>query len=122
MAVWPVTLPQHPESGMSISPQRNKISFQPELGDSIDRRRGTAASKIYSINLPPLTKAQFAIFEEFFEDDLMDGVLPFTWLDPLTGVSHSWKFTDDDPPYNAEAEMGGEDGIVNVSFKLKRLA
>ena len=122
MPTWPASLPQIPAPGMSVAPQRNKISFEPEIGDSIDRRRGTAASKAYQISLPPMTKAQFAIFEAFFEDDLYDGVLPFTWNDPISGASHSWKFTGDDPPYSAEVLMGGDEGIIKVAFRLKRLA
>lgn len=122
MATWPASLPQIPVPGMGIAPQRNKVSFEPEIGDSIDRRRGTAASKIYQIALPPISKAQFIVFTEFFEEDLYDGVLPFDWSDPLTGELHSWKFTGDDPPYTAEAMMGGDEGLIKVSFRLKRLA
>jgi len=122
MPAWPASLPQIPVPGMSIAPQRNKIAFEPEIGDSIDRRRGTAASKVYQIALPPMTKEQYATFEEFFEDDLYDGVLSFTWDDPVSGVEYSWKFTNDDPPYTAEVLMGGDEGIIKVSFRLKRLA
>lgn len=46
-----------------------------------------------------MTDAQLATFQAFFEDDLMDGALPFEWVYPRTGAT--WRFTfDKDAPYS----------------------
>ena len=119
MAEWPASLPDFPTTELTITPQRNVVSFEPEVGPSIDRRRGTAAGKIYSVRLPPITKTQFAAFQEFFEDTLGDGVLPFDHVDPITGTEYEWKFNGE--PYSARPLSGGDDALVEVSFTLMRL-
>jgi hypothetical protein len=117
--VWPSTIPQTPLIDQWIGgPQRNKVSFKPDVGPTIDRRRTSSALSIFTATFPPMTELQFATFETFFETTLKDGILPFDWADPVTGVTRRWKFADDDPPYQATAGAGD---LITVSTKFIRL-
>lgn len=100
MTAWPASLPQTPlAEDWSGGPQRNKVTFKPEIGATIDRRRGSAAGYTFSGTFAPLTDAQLTAFLTFFHTTLVDGTLPFTWADPVNGTTYNWKFTDDDPPF-----------------------
>jgi hypothetical protein len=120
MPTWPATIPQYPDADQWVGgPQRNKVSFKPEVGTSIDRRRASAAGAIYQGVFSQFTTAQRATFETWFEDDLADGTLSFDWADPVTGVTATWKFTDEDPPYQFTAHGGY--GRHSLSLRLMRL-
>lgn len=117
---WPSTIPQTPDVNQwTGGPQRNKVSFQPQLGASIDRRQGSAAGYVYAAVFSNFTNAERAAFEQWFSSTLYDGTLPFLWDDPVTGTEYSWKFMDEDPPYQFTSH-GGE-GLHSLSMKLLRL-
>lgn len=119
MPTWPASLPQAPlVDQWSGGPQRNKVSFQPEIGPSIDRRRGSSAFHTYQATFAPLTDAQLATFVYFFETELYDGVVSFQWNDPVTGAAYNWKFSDDEPPYQVTS---GEGNLHSLTFNLLRL-
>ena len=70
-AVWPATLPQRPLSrDIKWTPQNNKVSFKPDVGPSIERRRGTAVAYDYTATFPPIDATQVATFETFFHTKL----------------------------------------------------
>lgn len=95
MPSWPVTLPQDfLRDGFQRTPQSNVISFGTEVGGGKVRRRSTARTKVHTGTLQ-LTKAQVALFEEFFENDLKDGALSFDWTDPVTDDFVAWRFDPD---------------------------
>lgn len=119
MPAWPASIPQAPLVDQWVGgPQRNKVSFQPDVGPSIDRRRTSAAHSIFQGTFGPFTDAQLASFESFFSTDLADGTLSFTWDDPVTGVSYNWKFTDDEPPYQITHSEGN---LHTIAMRLMRL-
>ena len=116
--VWPAALPQRPQAGgWSGGPQSNKISFQPELGPPIDRRRGSAAGEIYQARFDVTTNAALLVFKNFVRNDLVDAVLAFQWVDPIAGDTALWKFIDD-PPYQVQS---GRFQYHQISFKLMKL-
>jgi len=91
-AVWPTTLPSRPlSSSIGWEPQDNKVSFQPDVGPSIDRRRSSAVAFEYSAKFPAITAAQVAIFETFHGTTLADGTLHYLWNRPEDAVSYKWK-------------------------------
>lgn len=91
-ATWPSTLPQNPLiGGWTWKPQSNRASFKPAVGPDIERRRGTAVVHKYDARFPPLTDAQVAIFETFFDATLVAGTLHYLWDDPVSGTSFKWK-------------------------------
>lgn len=90
--VWPATIPQNPVlGGWTWKAQDNKVSFKPEIGPSIERRRGTAIVHNYDAKFPPFTAAEVATFETWFQDDLKSGTLHFLMDDPTSGTSFKWK-------------------------------
>lgn len=120
VATWPATLPQAPDGGgFEGGPQNNRLSFKPEIGPTIDRRRGSSKTHIYSFKFSLLTPAQRAAFETFYSETLLDGTGTFYFDDPISGTTHTWKFTDDNPPYN----LSGDRYIYStLTFKAQRIA
>lgn len=117
---WPTALPQQPLAGKwSWAPQRNKVSFQPEIGPSIDRRRGSSNVRIYqgTFDFPSVEIA--AIFEDWFEATLSDGTLPFQWVDPVSQGLYLWKFSPDDQPYQI---VVNRNSFHEMTCKLHRLS
>lgn len=116
--VWPTGLPQKPIANQWVGgPQKNKVSFQPELGPTIDRRRGSAAGEVFQATFDVITDAGLQTFKDFFRTDLLDGVLAFQWVDPIDGDTANWKFIDD-PPYQVRS---GRYQYHQISFKLLKL-
>jgi hypothetical protein len=118
MVDWPTSLPQTGLNGASGGPQQNSVSFEPDIGPSIDRRRSSFAGRKIKVELPPITNAQYAIFVSFFEDDLYDGLLPFNFNDPMTQTTKSFKFVKTEPAYS-EQRLTGD--MMKISFELFRL-
>ena len=97
MPSWPVTLPQDfLRDSFSRSPQPNVVSFGTEVGPGKQRRRSTARTKPHTVSLQ-LTLDQARAFEEFFEDDLQDGALPFQMTDPFAGDFANWRIETGTP-------------------------
>lgn len=112
---WPGTLPQEGEGGVSGSPQSNVVSFQPDVGPSIDRRRASITSRTRDVKLPMMTATQLATFKTFFHDTLFDGVLPFTWVDPITSAAARMKFVQSKEPYRETRIMPT---LYSVEFQV----
>lgn len=91
---WPSLLPKCQVRGKQRSAAPNVIAFGTEVGPGKVRRRSTARVKRLNGTFL-LTRAQVAIFEEFFEDDLQDGALVFEWTDPVTQETGNWRFAVD---------------------------
>jgi hypothetical protein len=118
-AAWPDTLPRYAKVGRSGGPQSNVVSFQPEIGPSIDRRRASLALRRYQVELPPMTQSERDVFVTFFEETLHDGVLPFTFWDPFSDGDRLFRFVPADPPYVETFVTGG---LIAIRFELTRLA
>src|SRR5262245_48642723 len=94
---WPTTLPCSPMFPFSEQRQRNIRAFNPEVGPPKMALRSTAASVKFACVFK-FTKAQLAIFKTFYETTLADGTLPFTWKNPIDGVTYNWMFAPDEAP------------------------
>jgi len=115
VATWPLTSRMKPDADQYIEArQPNRITFDPEVGPTIDRRRGTAAGTLVTIRFTGLTDAERATFEDWYEGPLYDGALPFSWVDPIRGVSASYKFTKD------AYQLSAHDHKFDLSFQLLR--
>jgi hypothetical protein len=64
-----------------------------------------------------MDRAQVRDFEEFFEDTIADGSLPFEWDHPLTGQTYLWQFDPDTVPQ--KSTVGNT--VVRVTCRLLRL-
>lgn len=97
-AVWPVALIPLTDS-FADQRQPNRIAFEPEVGDDITRRRSTTSRKNITFKL--LSLPGDTTLDDFHDTTLLDGSLPFTWTDPRTGASGTFKFRS--PPKWASA-------------------
>lgn len=91
LAVWPATLPQSfLVEGFTANRMEARSVFQPEKGPAIRRRGLILPFRIYRGGLEPaLTQTLVGTLEDFYEDDLAEGTLPFTFpLDPLDGTTN----------------------------------
>lgn len=104
MITWPASLPCSLR-GKQRTPVPNVIAFGTEVGSGKVRRRSTARGKKQTFPFV-LSRDQVAIFEAFFEDDLRDGALSFRWADPVTLVTHEWRFDVQQPYSLAERPSG----------------
>lgn len=113
--VWPVSLPVAGANGVSGGPQSNVISFEPDVGPTIDRRRASVVTRLYDVTLPMLTAAQYATFATFFNATLNGGILPFTWVNPMTSATQRVKFVQKDQGYQEERVTKD---YYKISFRL----
>lgn len=95
--VWPSTLPQRIQLGVSRKRQSAKVRSQMDGGPPKQRARFTAATRTYDGAMITVTGAQLATFDSFYEDDLGFGALSFTWVDPDTNESATLRFAGDEP-------------------------
>lgn len=97
MVNWPATLPQDfLRESFVRTPRSRLLAFATDAGPGKVRRRSTARTKSHQGALQ-LTLEQARMFEEFFEETLQDGAMPFGWTDPVTGDFASWRFDTSDP-------------------------
>ena len=124
-AEWPSTVPDYWEATISGGPQQNKVSFDPRVGPSIERKSATATNRKYRVSVPGLDLDEFTAFVAFHKTTLAEGTLPFTHTDPFTGVEKTFKFGSEDPAYEEELmRPPGSDylnGLYKVTFSVVRL-
>lgn len=117
MVDWPSTLPCQPEQGTwQEAPSPSLASFVPEVGPTIDRRRGTVFT-MASGGTFVFTKAEYLVFLAWYRDDLKAGAMPFNFDHPLTGVPARWKFD----PKPGWALAGVTNRKVRVAMQLRQL-
>lgn len=88
---WSAVLPQRPREGASEAYDNNLASFQPEIGESITRRRSTV--KISTMQCSYVMNSnQVAIFRDFYHKSTSDGALSFYLPHPFDGESVKVKF------------------------------
>lgn len=119
MPTWPATIPQKPDfGGWTLQPQSNSLSFEPEVGPPITRRRASSVNDIYDAKFTLRSDAERAAFLTFFRTTLIDGTLAFDWNDPITAVSGSWKIIGK-PPFRLGSPAFAK---YELSLQLIRLS
>lgn len=123
---WPTdTIPNNWTVDIQGGPQSNKVSFKPDIGPPIDRRRASATNRLYQVTCPGLTQEEYLAFVEFYHTTLREGTQPFMIMDPFTGLEKTFKFGSDDPAYQESIQRSpGPDytnGIYQLSFSVIRL-
>ena len=110
---WPSSLPQFvQESGYSESLPKVLIESQNEAGPPRLRRRFTSNWREIQAAIF-CTEAQRLIFENFHHTTLADGVLPFTWVNPLTQAPKTFRFRLPEPTYRP---LGGGNVIIQMNL------
>jgi hypothetical protein len=116
MPAWPAGIPFAPDrDSWSEQPERNVITFKPEVGAPKERRRSTAVGSIANASIV-LPTVDVDVFWAFYRDTLFDGIAPFTLAHPRTGLPCVWKFEGEAP---TETPFGALNWTL--SFQLRRL-
>lgn len=118
-AAWPGTLPQFKLTGIADQRQAAKLRSSVDVGPAIVRRRFTAA--VRNVSVPMIfTNDQRIAFEDFYINDLGEGVSRFTWTDPLSGSTVLFRFREEAGPAWTSTD-GGEVGKWTVTLNLEIL-
>jgi len=111
---WPALLPSGMlEAGFTKQPQNNVIRTKMDAGPQKARRRYTARTVKYT-GKQIFDAAELAVFEQFYEHVLADGVLRFNFTDPVTIETAEFRFT-------AAYTVSAVEGMFEVSLPLERL-
>ena len=103
---WPNELPQNQFIGVDDTRDKGAIRTSMDAGPAKMRRRFSAA--VRAITCPiELYGWQKSIFDTFFITTLAEGSLPFTWSDPETDATQTYRFT---APPKFSLEVGGDAG------------
>jgi len=116
LPVWPPDLPQKPlADGFSREPIREfeLKEFTSESGVEHSRPRITGKKEIVSCAFL-LTKAELAIFRDFYRNDLVKGSHAYRWQDPVDEVEGTYKI-------KAMSESHVTGGNFRVSLQIRRL-
>ncbi|NDC57531.1 MAG: hypothetical protein EBZ50_01610 [Alphaproteobacteria bacterium] len=113
MPSWPATLPQFVQSsGYSESLPQQTIESQVDAGAVKVRRRFTTAFRPMQMVIH-CTTAQVATFESFYLTDCKSGSLDFTWVNPRTQASKTFRWRLPPPSYREIVS-----GLFAVSFQV----
>lgn len=91
MSAWPVTLPQKQFAGASIQDDESRLISQMDSGPASVRSRFNAITKTVSTNII-VTGTQLDTFNTFFRTTIVHGSMSFTWTDPATGSTATFRF------------------------------
>ena len=102
--VWPEALPQYLIfNGYKEAPPDVVLASKMEIGPDKLRRRASNGPRPIQGKLPPLTSAQVDVLLDFYEIDLLDGSLRFSWLHPRTGAPAEFRFVSRPEPTGDDA-------------------
>lgn len=103
MSNWPSQLPQQLFLGTSQGDEESRLISQMDAGPALVRNRFTAATR--KIETPMvLTGEQLVIFNTFYRTTLNNGANSFTWTDPVSDDSVTYRFKS--PPVWQSVESG----------------
>lgn len=111
---WPGTLPQFVfEQGYSEKLNDQTQESTVDVGPPKIRRRFTKQIRTFTVQMR-FTPTQKDTFEGFWQDTLLGGSMPFTWVHPLTRVSTVFRFRKPAPSFTS---IGGADSIVSFTME-----
>jgi hypothetical protein len=92
---WPASLPDRPMTdGYEQTLSRSDVIVsEMETGPAKVRRRSLAAPRPITMQFV-LTIPQIDIFEEWYDETLNGGALPFEWVHPIKRTPTYFRFTD----------------------------
>lgn len=113
---WPASLPQCFVVGFNEGLADGRISYAPDQGPAIMRRRSSAGVRPLSGQMR-MSRAQIADLKTFVDTTLLAGSLPFTFKDPTSQDTVLVRFPDQKLP--AWQEIKG--GVFRVSLDMEIL-
>lgn len=93
----------------------NKVSFEPEIGPPIDRRRSSFTTRTVGVELQPMTQEQYQAFLDWFN---INRNSEFYFPDPITKVNQNFKFANNREPFKQTRMTSGH---IKVTFELIRV-
>jgi hypothetical protein len=119
MTTWPSEpFPQLPDrDGWREQFPKNVIETPNDVGAPKSRRRSAAGFRVHTMRIT-MSGAEVAEFDEFWSTDCGQGSLPFDWVNPRTGMAHSFMFVGATPP--DVTNPGGD--TYYVSFSVRQLS
>lgn len=90
-AAWRPSLPKQ-SSDISITPMSNILRTTMDVGPAKVRRRSTKEILRVTVSNVAFTAQQVKEFDDFWTNDLGGGVGTFTWEDPRTDESTTYRF------------------------------
>lgn len=120
MVDWPASLVDVKMlQGATDQRQGAKIRSEVDTGPPIVRQRYTTA--IRHVDIPiDMSAAERVIFEDFYHDDLNEGVIRFTWTDPIDGSSVAMRFRSIEAP-KFTMVGGGDQKRFTATFEMEIL-
>jgi hypothetical protein len=112
---WPETLPRCLNAGYSAGLPDGRLAYKPDTGPAIMRKRSSSAVSPLSGEMR-MTRAQVAALKAFVETALLDGSLPFTFIDPVSGEEVLVRFPDGSLP--GIQHVGGGKFRVSISLEI----
>lgn len=115
-AVWPSDVPQYAlQSGFSEKPERNAVTFEPEVGPAMMRRRTSLSSDLITFQTM-MTVDEYDKLLDFYRNDTKDGTQPFMRKHPrnIEGANRRFVFTAE-PQLSA---AGPNYGPVALALRL----
>lgn len=113
MPSFPVALENCPVLGWSEQPLDNVIQFDTELGAPKRRRRSSDRSILINVQFE-LSHTDYAIFTNFYRNDIKDGALSFDWKHPITQVVMKTFF--EGPP--SLSQQAPKSYILSCDFRI----
>lgn len=104
MPTWP-TEARIMQTGYSSAPANNVIRSGMDVGPDKVRRRTTSNIRPVSFSML-LSDAAWAIFDDFYVNELMSGALAFDFVEPPTGLTVQARFTGNPPQYKRRPGYG----------------
>lgn len=78
----------------------NRLSFETDSRmPPVERPLSSWTPEVYTVELVPLSLAQFDLFQTWYKGVLRYGVYRFAWLHPITRALGLWRIVKGDPPY-----------------------
>jgi hypothetical protein len=113
---WPATLPQEPsETSFKETPPDLIVRSEMDAGPDKVRKRYTAGVRLFEVEYLFLPD-QMTAWESFYENEISDGVLPFTYPHPRKwGTTISVRLRDV-PQYKHEGA-----GVFRLTLNLEQL-
>lgn len=115
MAVWPSSLRPPLADGFSETPAQTVVESQADTGTGKTRTRSVAFKSQIALAFQ-MTTAEYAVFRNFYDNDLAKGALSFQWVHPVTGVTERARISG---KYTAAAR-GSNLWRVSMTFKVIR--
>ena len=120
MATWPAGLPQTLLIDLTEKRQSGKVRSNMDTGPAKQRTRFTAVTKNYAGSLY-LTGAELTTFKTFYEDTLGQGAASFTWVDPITDVAASLRFSEEYELALVRSHDDPDNRLYHVTMPIEKL-